>query len=81
METIHPVGNVNDYEKEILNAMKPELIASIEKVRRSCCRQCWLCMGATLNAAAVPLLRAPVAAWLGVAVVAHALVGRGVCMG
>lgn len=31
VETIHPVGSMSDYEKEILTAMKPELIASIEK--------------------------------------------------
>lgn len=31
VETIHPVGSLSDYEKEIMNAMKPELLASIEK--------------------------------------------------
>ena len=31
VETIHPVGSMSDYEKEIMAAMKPELIASIEK--------------------------------------------------
>jgi len=31
VETIHPVGSLSDYEKEIMAAMKPELIASIEK--------------------------------------------------
>jgi malate dehydrogenase len=31
VETIHPVGSMSDYEKEIMTAMKPELLASIEK--------------------------------------------------
>jgi hypothetical protein len=31
VETIHPVGAMSPYEQEALNAMKPELIASIEK--------------------------------------------------
>lgn len=31
VETIHPVGSLSDYEKEIMTAMQPELIASIEK--------------------------------------------------
>jgi malate dehydrogenase len=31
VETIHQVGSMSDYEKEIMTAMKPELIASIEK--------------------------------------------------
>lgn len=31
VETIHPVGSMSDYEKEIMTSMKPELIASIEK--------------------------------------------------
>ncbi|KAI8465389.1 MAG: malate dehydrogenase [Monoraphidium minutum] len=31
VETIHPVGSMSKYEKDSLDAMKPELIASIEK--------------------------------------------------
>lgn len=31
VETIHPVGSMSDYEKEVMNSMMPELIASIEK--------------------------------------------------
>lgn len=31
VETIHPVGSMSDYEKEIMTAMQPELLASIEK--------------------------------------------------
>jgi malate dehydrogenase len=31
VETIHPVGSMSKYEKEALDAMKPELLASIEK--------------------------------------------------
>jgi len=31
VETIHPIGSMSDYEKEILTAMKPELTSSIEK--------------------------------------------------
>jgi malate dehydrogenase len=31
VETIHGIGNISDYEKECLAAMKPELMASIEK--------------------------------------------------
>jgi hypothetical protein len=31
VETIHPVGSMTKYEKDALEAMKPELIASIEK--------------------------------------------------
>lgn len=33
VETIHPVGSMSKYEKDGLDAMKPELLASIEKVR------------------------------------------------
>lgn len=31
VETIHPVGSMSDYEQEVMTAMMPELIASIEK--------------------------------------------------
>lgn len=31
VETIHPVGSMSDYEKEIMTSMKPELLSSIEK--------------------------------------------------
>lgn len=31
VETIHPIGTLSDYESEILAAMKPELMSSIEK--------------------------------------------------
>lgn len=31
VETIHPVGSMTSYEKDALEAMKPELLASIEK--------------------------------------------------
>ena len=31
VETIHPVGSMTAYEKGALEAMKPELVASIEK--------------------------------------------------
>jgi malate dehydrogenase len=31
VETIHQVGSLSAYEQEALNAMKPELLASIQK--------------------------------------------------
>jgi hypothetical protein len=31
VEMVHPVGSISDYEADIMNAMKPELLASIEK--------------------------------------------------
>jgi hypothetical protein len=31
VEAVHPVGSLSGYEQEILAAMKPELLASIEK--------------------------------------------------
>lgn len=31
LETVHPIGSISDYESDILNSMKPELLASIEK--------------------------------------------------
>lgn len=31
VETIHGLGSLSDYEKEIYSSMKPELLASIEK--------------------------------------------------
>eukprot|EP00877_Chromochloris_zofingiensis_P012378 jgi/Chrzof1/7394/Cz02g21340.t1_MDH2[v5.2] len=31
VETVHPIGSLSDYEKEALEALKPELAASIEK--------------------------------------------------
>lgn len=31
VETIHPVGSMSDYEKEIMTSMKPELLSSIQK--------------------------------------------------
>eukprot|EP00775_Hariotina_reticulata_P011638 gene11638-11783_t len=31
VETVHPVGSISDYEADIMNDMKPELLASIEK--------------------------------------------------
>jgi len=31
VEMVHPVGSISDYEADIMNDMKPELLASIEK--------------------------------------------------